>query len=116
MPHIVLETSLNLEGRFSIPEILTSLVKSLSQQPTVNPAAIKAYHRQSLDWVMGAGAPEGFVHCTIELLSGRPPELKAAMSKAFFAILNQEFDSLIKRGECGVTVEVRDMEAESYCK
>lgn len=116
MPHIHLITSANLIENVDVPEILEKLVDTLSRQDTVSSQAIKAYHTLTNTWQMGDGAPVGFAHCQVSILSGRTPELRKAMSDAMWETLRQAFRDSKDSGDASLTLELREMEAETYRK
>ncbi len=116
MPHILLETTANLQENAAIPDILEALVVELSRHDTMAPASIKAYHSLRVTWAMGEGAPAGFIHCTVAILSGRPLELRQAISQGIATVLREYFAEALGAGEAGLTVEVREMDRETYVK
>ena len=116
MPHIILETTADLQENAFIPDILEALVKCLGRFDTVSPRAIKAYHTLRSVWCMGEGAAPGFAHCTVAVLHGRPLELRRAISDAMYKVLQQEFQESLAAKEVGVTLELREMDSETYHK
>ncbi|MEQ1932279.1 MAG: hypothetical protein ABL962_00170 [Fimbriimonadaceae bacterium] len=113
MPHIILRSSQNLPPNLNIAEVLAKLVAALAGCDTIDSPSIKAYHQSVETWVMGAGAREGFVHCEVSLLSGREIPLRQEISAKLFEVMREEFESL---GTVGITVEVREMNKESFNK
>lgn len=79
---------------------------------SIDSATVKAYYSQVQDFVMGAGAPEGFVHLEASILSGRSPELRFRFASDLVAIMKRY---LAGRG-LSVTVEVREMDKSGYAK
>ncbi len=116
MPHIHLMTSANLVENVDVPDILRSLVETLSKMETVSSAAVKAYHTMHNTWEMGDGAPHGFASCQVSILTGRSPELKQAIADAMWATLSDCFSQSKDAGEVSLTLEVREMEAATYRK
>ncbi len=116
MPHIHLLTSANLVENVDLPDILRRLVAELSVQDSVESSAVKAYHSLFHTWAMGEGAPAGFAHCRVYLLTGRTPELRGRIAEAMFAQMRQVFQDSLAHGEVGVTVEIREMDRETYRK
>ncbi len=116
MPHILLETTANLQENASIPDILEALVAELSRHDTMASASIKAYHSLRVMWAMGEGAPAGFVHCTVAILSGRPLELRQAVAHGIATVLRTHFAEALDAREAGLTVEIREMDRETYLK
>lgn len=116
MPHIHLMTSANLVENVDVPDILRSLVDALCKQDTVNPASVKAYHSLFNTWEMGEGAAQGFAHCQVSILTGRSKELKCSISDAMWAAMKQAFSESATHGDANITLEVREMDAETYRK
>jgi 5-carboxymethyl-2-hydroxymuconate isomerase len=116
MPHIHLLTSSDLVENVDVPDILASLVEELSAQESVDPASVKAYHSLHHTWAMGAGAQHGFVHCSVSLLRGRTPDLRRRIAEAMYARLRECFGSTVESGEASVTLELREMDSETYMK
>ena len=116
MPHIHLETTSDLPENGNIPDILEALVAKLSTFETVQPAAIKAYHTLRSNWAMGAGAPPGFAHCTVMIVTGRPLELRQTMAKEMYAEMRSHFGMSLEHDEVGLTLELREMDKETYQK
>lgn len=116
MPHIRLETTADLQENANIPDILADLVKELARHDTIDAASIKAYHHLRATWEMGEGAPAGFVHCEVAVLSGRPLELRKQISAGMARILRRHFVECLGDKEAGLTVELREMDRETYIK
>lgn len=116
MPHIVLETTSDLLENDRIPDLLEALVHELCLHDTVTPSAVKAYHGLRMNWHMGPGAPRGFAHCEVRLLGGRPVELRRAIADAMDARLRGLLAESLAEGVAGVTLEVREMDPETYRK
>ena len=114
MPHIHLETTSDLEENANLPDILEALTRELADQETVSSKAIKSYHTLRSVWVMGEGAPAGFAHCEVGILTGRPLELRKKMAEALSAVLHREFAESISQGLVSVTLELREMDRDTY--
>jgi 5-carboxymethyl-2-hydroxymuconate isomerase len=116
MPHIHLETTADLPENADIPHILEGLVAELSKYETIQSPSIKAYHTLRSNWHMGEGAPAGFAHCTVAILTGRSLELRQSISAGMFGELKKHFAMSLENEEVGITLEVREMERETYMK
>lgn len=116
MPHIHLETTANLSENNLVPEILDALVAKFSTFETVTSQSVKAYATRRTQWAMGAGGAKGFVHCTISILHGRPLALRKAMAWAIQAILKEKFAESLSSGEASLTIEIREMDGDTYLK
>jgi 5-carboxymethyl-2-hydroxymuconate isomerase len=116
MPHIELKTTSNLSRALDIPKLLQDLTDRLAEFETVTPAAIKAYHVPIENWVMGTGAPKGFAHCTVSVLRGRPEELRKQMAEELVAVMRDSLKLEVRAGEASVTLELREMDPDTYRK
>ena len=116
MPHILLDTTANIQENAELPEILQDLVAELARHETIQPESIKAYHTLRPVWVTGTGAPEGFIHCEVAILAGRPLELRRAISQGIESVLRHHFAASLESGDAGLTVEIREMDRETYVK
>ncbi len=116
MPHIVLETTADLPENSAIPDILEALVERLSGFKTINSESIKAYHTLRSNWVMGAGAPAGFAHVTVAIITGRPVELRQKIADGMWEEFQSHFTMSSEAGEVQLTLELREMDAETYRK
>lgn len=116
MPHIHLETTADLFENANIPDILESLVGRLCEFETIDPTSVKAYHLLRSNWHMGQGAPAGFAHCTVAIVTGRPEELRNRIADGMYAELRSHFSMSLENNEVGITLELREMEKETYRK
>lgn len=114
MPHIHLYTSADLVENVDIPDILRALVEELSSHETIDAATIKAYHSLFHTWAMGDGAPAGFVHCAVSLVTGRPHEWRSKVADAMYDRLCALFAGSLDSGEVKPTLEMREMEKSTY--
>jgi 5-carboxymethyl-2-hydroxymuconate isomerase len=116
VPHLFLQTTADLAENDSIPEILEALTAILSFQETVDPKAVKAYHALRPTWAVGEGHPPGFASLQVSVLTGRPLELRQKIGQALMEEFKARFAYSLEQGEVGLTLEVREMERETYFK
>ena len=116
MPHIILETTADLPENAQIPDILEALVCRFSTFETVDSASVKAYHTLRPNWCTGEGGKPGFAHCTVKIMSGRPLELRKRMSSGVYEELNARFAESLAANEVTVTLELLEMDFETYHK
>jgi 5-carboxymethyl-2-hydroxymuconate isomerase len=111
MPHIAMNYSKELESLINIPEMLHDLHLDLASRETVLIEAIKTYAMpiQYCEVALDNGY-KSMIHIIIKVLPGRSIELKQEMTLGLRKIVK----SYIK--ECSVTVELQELEAETYCK
>lgn len=116
MPHIILETTADLFENANIPDILEGLVNRLCGYETIDPKSVKAYHTLRSNWHMGEGAPAGFAHCTVGLMSGRPLELRQQIAKGMYEEMRSHFTMSLENNEAALTLELREFDAATYQK
>jgi len=65
---------------------------------------------------MGTGAPPGFAHCTVAVLEGRDQGLRKRIADAMYEVLKKSFEMSLDNQEVALTLEVREMDKETYRK
>ncbi len=116
MPHIRMLVTSNAIQDAYIPAVLSELVKTLAGFETIDSKSIKAYCRDLPQWSMGEGATEGFVHVEVCILSGRDLALRKTIAEWMEKVLRTHYQAAINEGRVGVTVELREMDRETYQK
>lgn len=116
MPHIHLQTSANVFENDRILVILESLVERLAGYETIDSASIKAYHTLRETWRMGKGAAAGFIHCEVAVLTGRSVALRELIAQGIVDTLYGCFAGSIETGLAKITVEIREMDRDTYIK
>lgn len=111
MPHIHLRGSEAI-GEPALGAILEELVECLSNCETIQSEAIKAYWTHHPNFKMGKNAPNGFLHCEVAILAGRPDELRNRIADSMFGVLRNRFGN----SALSLTLEVREMEKATYRK
>jgi 5-carboxymethyl-2-hydroxymuconate isomerase len=82
----------------------------------VEPAAIKAYLNVREYYAMHPEGPAGFAHVEVALLRGRPLELRQQIAREMRRRISEEFAEKVAQNELSVTVEIREMDAETYLR
>ena len=116
MPHIHLQTTADLPVNADLPDLLSALVDELCGQEAVQSNTVRAHHSLISNWAIGAGAPPGFAHLTVSTFQGKPMEWHKAVSAAMMKVLREHLALSLEAGEVQVTVEIREMERESYLR
>lgn len=116
MPHLILTLTNNLAQEAYVPAILTELAVALAEFETIDSRSIKSYAMSPSQWVMGEGAPEGFVHLEVAILSGRPPELRQAIAQRLASIVQHHYQVPHDEGRASLTLELREMDRDTYQK
>src|SRR5437016_4007063 len=102
MPHIILETTSDLPENANVPDILEDLAAKLSALESIDSKAVKAYHTLRSVWCMGAGAPPGFAHCTVAIVTGRDEVLRKKIADEMYGALRSHFTQSLEQGEVGI--------------
>ncbi|MER3496318.1 MAG: hypothetical protein C4320_05650 [Armatimonadota bacterium] len=118
MPHIILDITPGLLPPERTHDLLARLVTRLGAFPTVDIATVKArIHRyEAGEFAVGAGHPAGFAHLTVQILEGRPGDLRGKIADALWSELRDAFHEPSAAGEVNVTLELREMARETYRK
>jgi 5-carboxymethyl-2-hydroxymuconate isomerase len=116
MPHIHLETSSDLAENANIPDILEALVAKLCEYESIQSNSVKAYHLLRSNWCMGEGAPAGFAHCTVAIMSGRTLELRSAIADGMYSVLKEHLSMSLAESAVAATLEVREMNRDTTRK
>lgn len=112
MPHLRLSSSPGALTNEESRSLLSELCQDFCAMETVDSATVKAYYSEVQEFVMGQGAPEGFVHLEASILTGRSEELRGRIARELVQVMRRHLDS---RG-LSITVEVREMEKAGYAK
>lgn len=112
MPHIIVEYSAKLESRVDLPEVLQGLHEALAGQG-IDKARIKTRGIKLDHAVVGDKGADGLMaHTTLLLLEGRDVATKQTYGQALHAVVQERIGQSVP--ECKLTLEVRDMEKETY--
>src|SRR5687767_780422 len=116
MPHIHLEVTTDLLQEADVPRVLEDLVSRLESYETIAAPSVKAYFTQRDVWSMGTGAAAGFIHCTVSILKGRSLDLRRHISSGMSDTLRDFYRNALDEGRAGLTLELREMDVETYVK
>jgi 5-carboxymethyl-2-hydroxymuconate isomerase len=117
MPHLILEYSGNIVPDESPVSVASDLRTALAQIETFKLGDIKARCFRSPDFVVADGnSKNAFVHLKVEILAGRPLVLRKSVSSKLLAVIQQGFRAASKNYRVSYSVEVREMDPETYLK
>lgn len=117
MPHLVLEHSDNLPAPFDHRRLFAELHDTLAATGQFNVAHLKSRavaHPRS--YVADGRAERVFVHLTVAILSGRDAAFRKSLGAECLAVLRRAFAETWDARPCDLTVEIREMERDSYAK
>lgn len=108
MPHIVVEYS--DPPVFNVPDLLRELHETLAREESVDLKRIKTRAVPLKDFIVGDKGSQGaMVHITLKLMP-RLPEVAKRMAQALHEIVRGKAGA-----DCAVTVEVVELNPDTYC-
>jgi len=110
MPHCVIEYSKDLEQTKDLNALCTALHDTLMATGLWQPSAIKV-RAKSFQTYMAGGGVSPFIHITTSLLEGRPLEKRQALGQSLLASVKAFAPEVAH-----ISVEIREMNAETYSK
>ena len=116
MPHIRVELSGNVARPGRLKPFLSVLAHALAQFETIEPKAVKAYLNVREHFAMNPEGPPGFAHLEVSLMRGRQLELRRRIAEEMRRLVAEEFDEKVAAGEIAITVEIREMDPETYLR
>lgn len=110
MPHCIVEYSKELALQVSPEALVDGVFNGVINSGFVEAGLIKARAIAYEHYRIGA-AQRFFIHVSIRLLSGRPAEQRSGITTAVLAGLQA-----LNVSDVSITVEILDMERESFAK
>ena len=115
MPHIYLELSDNILEKTLAPDFFPRLHQRMSELGPFDIRNMKSrIERYSEYCVSDGSAQAAFIHTRVYILSGRDPAIKIQLSKGLQQFIEKEFSLSLSKLNCFVTVDIRDIDKESY--
>ena len=109
MPHCLLEASANLLDQPDWAGLLREINGTLVATGLFKAEDIKSRFLSHGIFVIGDGAPDqAFVTLTVQILSGRPDEVKAELSEALLTVLGRSFPRTFAQMTCSLTVQITE--------
>jgi 5-carboxymethyl-2-hydroxymuconate isomerase len=117
MPHIILECSDNILGQLDGEKTLKSLHEALASAGPFAMPSIKSRIVQHTHFRVGEGAAKNvFIHLSLAILPGRSSVEKKTAGEELFKVLKQNFPLTLAEAPHSLTLEVRELDEETYCK
>ncbi|MCY7294570.1 5-carboxymethyl-2-hydroxymuconate Delta-isomerase [Alteromonas sp. a30] len=110
MPHCIIEYSRPLTEKEQVDNIQKAVLQGCLTAQLFSPEDIKLRSIPFDDYRL-MGGHEHFIHVTVKMLSGRTPEQRQTLSESVLSALTQ-----LKLMNTSLTVEISDLERESYTK
>lgn len=119
MPHCILEASDNLLDQPDWAVLLREINRTLAATGLFSEADIKSRAVRHAVFVIGdadagPGKERAFVTLNVQILSGRPDEVKVQLSEALLPVLAQAFPRTLAGRACSLTVQISDLHRPSY--
>ena len=116
MPHLKVALSSTAARPGRLKPLLSELAAVLGSAESIDPATVKAYVSIHENFAMNPEGPPAFAHLEIALLKGRSLELRQSIAQTLRTILATEFSEKVANEEISITVEVREMDPDTYLK
>lgn len=117
MPHLLLEHTANLAAPLDHRALLDELHAVMSRTGEFNPGDIKGRILAHEHHRAGDGDPRRvFAHLTVSIKSGRSVEFRKQLSTDLLTVLQRAFARTWSVRPTDLTVDVREMVAETYAK
>lgn len=115
MPHCILEVSDNLLDSPDWQDLLGAIHRTLVGTEFFSEADIKSRVIRHGTFRVADGAPDrAFVTLEVQILEGRPDEVKAQISEALLSVLTGAFPRSAIGMKLNITVQVSDLHRLSY--
>lgn len=112
MPHIIVEYSRHLEGIAKISQLVQDLHESLAAQGVDKARIVSRARVCDYASIGDAGLNGHMIHTMVLLLEGRDTKTKRKYGEALYEVLQKSVEGKVKN--CPVSLEVRDMDKETY--
>jgi len=112
MPHATIEYSANLSGHTHCATLVPTVHERMIASGLFNAADVKTRAYATQDFHVGEkGAAGSFIHVRIELMEGRTPQQRQALTTS----IRDAVQALIPQAD-QLSVDIRDMGRETYRK
>lgn len=117
MPHLILECSDNIREEVNTKILFPKLHTLLCEVGPFQLIDIKSRLIRHSEFLVGDGIKStAFIHLQLAIISGRDISVKEKISTTLLKFLEREYAKSVAELNCSITVEIRDLEKESYMK
>jgi 5-carboxymethyl-2-hydroxymuconate isomerase len=117
MPHFILEYSDNILEEVNFKDFFKKLHTLLVDAGPFNLSDIKSRAIRHQEFYVASGQESNaFVHLTLLIFKGRDLSIRQAVGEKILAFLKGEFARSFEKLNCSYTVEVKEMDKETYFK
>lgn len=117
MPHIIVEYSPNIVEKVDFNAFFRNMHEALMELGAFKLADIKSRARVCEEYFVADGDPRNaFVHIEFALFGGRDLSVRQKTAERLMELLKETFGDSLEALICTLSVEVREMETETYLK
>ena len=116
MPQVILEYSANIAQPVETVNILGELTAVISAASDIAISNFKSRVIRREEFLAGGGADGAFVHLAVGVFSGKPFDVKRRIGEDCLEYLEEYFEEAAAKLDLQITVEIREMEKQSYFK
>ncbi len=117
MPQLVLEYSANISQKIDSTLLLTEIASIISAAGGIPVENFKSRLIRREEYLVGKGGrKDAFVHLEAGIFSGRTVEVKRRIGEDCIEYLEEYFSPSTGELSLQITVEIREMEKETYFK
>ncbi len=117
MPHFILEYSDNLLGKIDHGHLFRNLHRLLVENGPFQMSDIKSRAVAHEDFYISDGNDaNAFIHLTLSIFKGRELDIQQRVGKKLLAFLKKEFDRSNAALKCSITVEIKEINTDTYFK
>jgi 5-carboxymethyl-2-hydroxymuconate isomerase len=117
MPHFILEYSDNILEDVQPEDVFQKLHELLVENGPFKLSAIKSRAVAHKDYYVSDGnESNAFVHLTLSIFKGRDLSVRQTVGNLLLELLKKEFDRSYQQLRCSITVEIREINTDTYFK
>jgi 5-carboxymethyl-2-hydroxymuconate isomerase len=117
MPHIILEYTNNLAEPIDTQVLFSRLHKALVEIGPFDITQIKSRAIKLDHYYIGSGARESvMIHLTVGILNRHNLEKRKLISQRLLEVLQEYFAKTYSERPCDITVDIREIEKETFSK
>ena len=117
MPHFVLEYSDNILEEVDFKDFFERLHTLLVENGPFNLSAIKSRAIRHQQFSVADGKESNaFVHLTLSIFKGRDLSIRQAVGEKILSFLKGEFARSFEKLNCSYTVEIKEIDKDTYFK
>jgi 5-carboxymethyl-2-hydroxymuconate isomerase len=117
MPHLTLQYTENVDQNINFEELFSTLHHILADVGGIKIDNCKSRAIKLEDYYIGQGEDDHvFIHLDLRFLEGRSLELKQEIGRQILSTLKEYYAPSMAKYNMQITVEIRDIQRETYFK